>query len=79
MNSLKNNFDRNIHFVIMAGILALTVMNTKKIKESFDSAFSSEDKLIHQLIEDESKLVEYLTTGNESQNTTGLKTILKVK
>lgn len=62
----------------MAGILTLTVLNSKKIKESLDTAFSSEEKLIAQLIEDESKLVEYLSANNESQNLTALKAILKV-
>lgn len=62
----------------MAGILTLTVLNSKKIKESLDTAFSSEEKLIAQLMDDESKLIEYLTAGGDSQNLVALKAILKV-
>jgi hypothetical protein len=62
----------------MAGILTLTVLNSKKIKESLDTAFSSEEKLIAQLMDDESKLIEFLGINNDSQNLVALKAILRV-
>jgi len=62
----------------MAGILTLTMLNSKKIKESLDTAFSSEEKLIAQLMDDESKLVEFFSVNNDSQNLVALQAILKV-
>ncbi len=62
----------------MAGILTLTVLNSKKFKETIDTAFSSEDKLITKLVEDEAHLTESLTSDKDSQILLALKAVLKV-
>jgi len=62
----------------MAGILTLTVMNSKKLKEKINTAFSSEDTLVNKVIDDETILIENLKSDKESENLIALKAILKV-
>ena len=62
----------------MAGLLTLTVLNSRKIKDSLDSAFSSEEKKIAKLVEDDALLIEHLTSDKDSSSILALKTLLKV-
>ncbi len=63
----------------MAGLLTLTVLNSKKLRDTLDTAFSSEEKKMEKLIESSDQLVESLGSDKDSAILLALKSLLKVR
>ena len=63
----------------MAGLLTLTVLSSRKIRDKLGNAFSTEDKQIAKLMENEALLLENLTSEKDSYIILALKTLMQVR
>jgi hypothetical protein len=63
----------------MAGLLTLTVLSSRKLRDKLGTAFTTEEKQITKLMENEALLLEHLTSDKDSSTILALRTLIHVR